>query len=326
MMRAIRFSRRTHRHLGRIHPERIPTSSWPTRTAMMCRRRSSRARRVEAHHRLYLLVLRHRRPQERGRRQPTAPRREMSGEDLTQLEERRREEALNEVRYKTRREERAPYWDYLLRQLPIIPLPAPPGRGIQEPLPYDWRAAVRKINPSYIEYTEAAARKYGIPPELLARLLYRESNYKNQGVDSNGNPLPRRAVGIPQMYPDALKDIGVDPATFGRAGAAAQIDAGAAYLAQQYRRFGDWPRAVAAYHFGYPRIEAWLAGKGPTYENITQRVNEESWKASGNTVKAKEKEAEKTAKQEMNQWAELQAYLPYIFLNDPSRYDRPRSP
>ena len=28
----------------------------------------------------------------------------------------------------------------------------------------------------------------------------------------------------------------------------------------------------------------------------------------------------------MNQWAELQAYLPYIFLGDPSRYDRPRNP
>jgi hypothetical protein len=46
-------------------------------------------------------------------------------------------------------------------------------------------------------------------------------------------------VGIPQMYPSALRDVGVDPTTFGRAGAAAQIDAGAAYLARQYRRFGD---------------------------------------------------------------------------------------
>jgi len=227
------------------------------------------------------------RPSVQGRpgasRQPAAPLREKSGEDLTRLAESRREEALNEVRYKVRREERAPYWDYMLRALPI---PTFPDDRIQRPLSSDWRADVRKINPSYLDYTEAAAKKHGIPPELLARLLYRESNYGNKGVDSNGNRLRNRAAGIPQMYPGALKDVGVDPETFGRAGAAAQIDAGAAYLAQQHRRFGDWPRAVAAYHFGFPRIEAWLAGKAPTYDNTTQRKNEESADFRGKTEKA----------------------------------------
>jgi Transglycosylase SLT domain len=286
------------------------------------------------------------RPSAQGRpgasRQPAAPLREKSGEDLMRLAESRREEALNEARYKVRREERAPYWDYMLRALPIpnrlptLKSPAFPDDRIQKPLSPDWRADVRKINPSYLDYTEAAAKKHGIPPELLGRLLYRESNYENRGVDSKGNRLRDRAVGIPQMYPGALKDVGVDPETFGRAGAAAQIDAGAAYLAQQHRRFGDWPRAVAAYHFGFPRIEAWLAGKAPTYENTTQRKNEESADFRGKTEKARkgqkegvedrEAEAEKRAKNQMDQWAELQAYLPYIFLGDPSRYDRSRNP
>jgi hypothetical protein len=67
-----------------------------------------------------------------GRRQMPPLKKEMSGEDLTQLEERRREEALNEVRYKIRRAERAPYWDYALRQLPV---PTPPGSKVQAPLP-----------------------------------------------------------------------------------------------------------------------------------------------------------------------------------------------
>ncbi|MBV8193812.1 MAG: transglycosylase SLT domain-containing protein [Alphaproteobacteria bacterium] len=114
-------------------------------------------------------------------------------------------------------------------------------------------------------------RQRGIPPELLARLFHRESDFKNQGVDRNGNATGG-PVGIPQMYPDALRSVGVDPATFARAGAAAQIDAGAAYLAQQYRTFGNWPMAVAAYQFGPGRVANWLSGSGPTYENIEQRA------------------------------------------------------
>jgi hypothetical protein len=39
-----------------------------------------------------------------------------------------------------------------------------------------------------------------------------------------------------------------------------------------------------------------------------------------------EAEAEERAKEQMKQWAELQAYLPYVFLGDPSRYDRLKSP
>ena len=145
-----------------------------------------------------------------GRRQMPPLKREMSGEELSQLEERRREEALNEAfLYKPRREERARYWNDMIRALPIpnrlstLKSPALPDSKIQQPLSPDWRADVRKLNPNHLDYTEAAAKKYSIPPELLARLLYRASNYKNQGVDSNGNALPRRAMGIPQMYPQA---------------------------------------------------------------------------------------------------------------------------
>ena len=90
-----------------------------------------------------------------------------------------------------------------------------------------------KINPSYVGLTEAAAQKYGIPAELLARLLHKESSYRNV---NNGS-----AKGIPQMSEGALEEVGVNPATFPSAGAAAQIDAGAAYLVKKYRETGDWP-------------------------------------------------------------------------------------
>ncbi len=157
-----------------------------------------------------------------------------------------------------------------------------------------------KINPSYVGLTEAAAQKYGIPAELLARLLHKESNYQN--VNNGG------AKGIPQMSDGALKAVGVDPAAFPKAGAAAQIDAGAAYLALQYREFRDWPKAVAAYHSGFRRMNDWLAGRGPNFEDIRDRMKTEH-------------RTEASARAQSNQWLEMQQYLPYIFLGDPHRYD-----
>jgi hypothetical protein len=55
-------------------------------------------------------------------------------------------------------------------------------------------------------------------------------------------------------------------------------------------------------------------------------LTEKARKGQKEEVEDREAEAEKRAKDQMDQWAELQAYLPYIFLGDPSRYDRPRNP
>jgi hypothetical protein len=259
-----------------------------------------------------------------GKRPSPTLRGELSSEEMTSLTERRREEALSQdplfeaSRYAPAREERRHYWDNMLHQLP---LPALPGSGIQAPLPDDWRAAVRKIGPNYLANVESAATKYGIPAELLARLVHRESSFdKNKRSGKNG------AVGLPQMYPPALRDVGVNPSTFGSATAAAQIDAGAAYLAQQYRRFGDWPRAVAAYHFGFPRIGDWSAGRGPNYDKIKERTENESAGFPDAKLANREAEAKTRAIKELGQWQELQGYLPYIFLGDPNRYDGVRKP
>ena len=86
----------------------------------------------------------------------TSPiRAQIEGEQITDLEESRRAHALNEAfLYKPRREQRAAIWDSMLRQ----PAPNPaPGSKIQAPLPADWQAYVRRINPSYVDHIEAAA-------------------------------------------------------------------------------------------------------------------------------------------------------------------------
>jgi hypothetical protein len=82
--------------------------------------------------------------------------------------------------------------------------------------------------------------------------------------------------------------------------------AGARYLAQQYRRFGDWPKAVAAYHSGPSQMSKWWAGEGANYNDFTDGYGP----LPANAVSRLK-----------SQWSELRNYLPYMFLGKRDRYD-----
>lgn len=236
---------------------------------------------------------------------------------ITPVTESRREAALDQVHLKERREDRQRQWDDMVRQLPVQ---TPPGSKFQAPLPHDWRSAINKIDPRYLKFTENAAAKHGIPPELLARLLYRESNYTNANAGRED-----KAQGIPQMYDKALESIGLDYKSFHTIGPERQIDAGAKYLAQQYKQFGNWPQAVAAYHSGPGRMSDWFAGRGRDFDSVAGRMA--TYVPEGTTAAKKEsnrQDAARNAGNRVEEWRELRSYLPYIFLGDPQRYDQPR--
>lgn len=170
---------------------------------------------------------------------------EKTGEQITQETERRREKALREVARKE-------IWDQVIRQ----PLPEKLAPTAQKLLPDDWEGTVKRISPDYLKWTKAAAEKNGIPPELLARLFYKESNY-------NPNPQSNRgAKGLAQLTPIAIKHLKLNPATFDYFDAEASINAGAALLGGYYREFKDWPKAVAAYNAGNAAVLNWLGGNG----------------------------------------------------------------
>lgn len=177
----------------------------------------------------------------------------------------------------------------------------PDPRHRKEPLDDDWKSAINKIDPRYADWTVAAAKKYSIPEELLTRVLFQEASYdKNTNIDPKTHkPKPGKPGGIPQMYPDTMKDIGLNTTTFDWTDAEAQINAGAAYLAKNYKIFKDWPKAVAGYHSGYYLMTRWFNGSSINYDKA----------ASG---KMKE------------QRSEMKAYLPYIFRGDPHAFDRPQ--
>ena len=60
------------------------------------------------------------------------------------------------------------------------------------------------------------------------------------------------AIGLAQLMPDTAVLLGVDPQD-----SHANLDGGARYLAQQYRRFGNWPHALAAYNAGPEAVVAY---------------------------------------------------------------------
>ena len=102
-------------------------------------------------------------------------------------------------------------------------------------------------------------------------------------------------MGIAQLTPGAVKSVGRDPRTFDYHDPQASIDAAAAYLAQQYRQFKDWPKAVAAYNVGAGRVRGWLRGKG---EDPSAKEQQPQW------------------------WREMNAHLQQVFRGRPDYFDK----
>ena len=90
----------------------------------------------------------------------------------------------------------------------------------------------------------AAARRHGIPEDLFLRLVRQESGFNPNARSHKG------ALGLAQLMPATARRLGVNPRD-----PLQNLDGGARYLAQQYRRFGTWRLALAAYNAGPGAVE-----------------------------------------------------------------------
>jgi soluble lytic murein transglycosylase-like protein len=114
----------------------------------------------------------------------------------------------------------------------------------------DWKAG----GDEYLPALAAAEIEYAIPTDLLARIAYQESRWRSDIV-SGATRSPAGAVGLMQLMPGYFPNAGQDWH--------ADIVTAAQLLALNYRRFGNWQTALAAYNDGAGNIDAWLQGKRP---------------------------------------------------------------
>ncbi len=105
----------------------------------------------------------------------------------------------------------------------------------------------------------AAARKHNVPEDLFLRLVNQESKFRPTAKSTKG------AIGLAQLMPGTAQVLGVNPHD-----PRENLEGGARYLSEQYRKFGDWRLALAAYNAGPGAVEKY---KGvPPYAETQQYV------------------------------------------------------
>lgn len=97
----------------------------------------------------------------------------------------------------------------------------------------------------WIDVARSAARRHGVPEDLFLRLVTQESGWDPEALSRAG------AIGLAQLMPDTARLLGVNPQDPGQ-----NLDGGARYLAEQYREFGSWRLALAAYNAGPEAVVA----------------------------------------------------------------------
>ena len=96
----------------------------------------------------------------------------------------------------------------------------------------------------YQDMARAAARRHNVPEDLFLRLVRTESGFRPTAKSTKG------AIGLAQLMPFTASQLGVNPHDPKQ-----NLEGGARYLMQQYRRFGNWRLALAAYNAGPEAVQ-----------------------------------------------------------------------
>lgn len=121
-----------------------------------------------------------------------------------------------------------------MRYVPLFPA-EPPGRP-------------ERIAPARWEYDGLiglAARQHRVPPALVKAVIAAESKFDPGAVSRRG------AQGLMQLMPATAESLGVaDPLR-----PVENVDGGVRYLRRMIERYGDLPRALAAYNAGPEAVD-----------------------------------------------------------------------
>ncbi len=122
-------------------------------------------------------------------------------------------------------------------------------------------ASLAKRRARYAALIARTARKYGLDPQLLHAVIRAESAYDPGAVS------PKGAVGLMQLLPETARRYGVvdlrDPK--------ANLEAGARYLKDLLKQFGDVKLALAAYNAGEAAVQKY-GNRVPPYRETRRYV------------------------------------------------------
>jgi soluble lytic murein transglycosylase-like protein len=112
--------------------------------------------------------------------------------------------------------------------------------------------------PTWVPIINETEVKYGIPPNLLARVAYQERHFRHDIISCEVKS-PAGALGLMQLEPQFWPTAGVSPET--------DIDNAGRFLSNLYQRFKDWQIALAAYNWGPHNVYNALEG-GPSLDKL----------------------------------------------------------
>lgn len=116
-----------------------------------------------------------------------------------------------------------------------------------------------KYNGPYLAMAREAAMRNGVPVDLFLKLVQQESGWNATAKSHKG------ALGLAQLMPDTARRLNVDPLDPYQ-----NLDGGARYLSKQYRKFGSWRLALAAYNAGPEAVRKY--GGVPPYKETQNYV------------------------------------------------------
>lgn len=122
--------------------------------------------------------------------------------------------------------------------------------------------------PSAEQLADAAALRYGLPPNLLRSVMKAESGMQPDALS------PKGAIGLMQLMPGTAQTLGADPHD-----PAQNVDAGARYLRALLEKYsGGLRHALAAYNAGPGAVEKY--GGVPPFADTLEYIRriERDWK------------------------------------------------
>jgi soluble lytic murein transglycosylase-like protein len=136
-----------------------------------------------------------------------------------------------------------------------------PGTGMYNTAPsYSGSQGPTSVPPGFVnnpdkqqteKMLDEAANKYGIPPEILKGIAYKESRWNNGAVGDQG-----RSTSMMQINKQAHPDYDVQR---GRQDPSYAIDYAAKLLRGLYDQYHDWGKAVEHYNGSGPMAQAYSA-------------------------------------------------------------------